>query len=308
VNSAETTTGKLFGRLWGPLSDEHFEQSVELFFRRAEANGFDTRSLEGRVCLDAGSGSGRYSVALAISGARVYALDTSAEGIREARRRVNERATIVFTRGSVLALPFANETFDFVWSAGVIHHTPDMFGAIMEFRRVLRTNARLFLLVYGWRGLRWKAIKSLRPILADLGFTMVDEAMRSLGLPANNRKHFADDLLVPIQTLTRYADLESMLVESGFSEIDRWTGETFDHEASVESQIGDIKKLAAICRAIRVIARSSQEIYLAEMCVEIADLYVSACRAVIEDVRLSEAEKTQIVIGEGNHRVVATAN
>lgn len=65
----ELETGELFGGLWKPLSDEHFRDSVELFTKRAIANKFDLNWLKQKKCLDAGCGSGRYSVALALHGA-----------------------------------------------------------------------------------------------------------------------------------------------------------------------------------------------------------------------------------------------
>ena len=59
---------------------------MELFTKRAHANNFDLEWLKGKTCLDAGCGSGRYSVALAVHGAKeITAVDVSATGLETAR-------------------------------------------------------------------------------------------------------------------------------------------------------------------------------------------------------------------------------
>lgn len=204
-------------------------------------------------------------------------------------------------------MPLRDESFDFVWSAGVIHHTSDMDLAISEFRRILRPGGRLFLLVYGTGGLRWKAVKSLRPIVRDLGQEFVDRAIKGAKLPANNRKHWLDDLFVSIQTLTSFYDLQSMLLSNRFSSIQRWVGNTFDHESSVESLLLDLEKLFAICQRAVVIARPGIESVLSNISIKIAGAYLDLARDVLSDQQLSAQQKRQIVIGEGNLRVIASA-
>ena len=200
MSSTENVTGSLFGGLWGHLSDEQFKQSVDLFRKRAVANNFDLEWIKGKCCLDAGCGSGRYSVALAAHGAsKVKAIDISETGLREAARRCSEISNIEFEKCSTLDLPFPDESFDLVWSAGVIHHTTDFDKALFEISRVTKKGGKMFLLIYGSGGLRWKAIKSLRPIVADLGKEFISRAIFEAGLPENNHKHFMDDLFVPIQ-------------------------------------------------------------------------------------------------------------
>lgn len=125
-NDLESQTGDLFGSLWSSLSDDQYRDSVDLFTKRAMANQFDLDWLKGKDCLDAGCGSGRYSVALALHGvASVTAVDISDSGLKEASRRAKDFPQISFQQASVLDLPFDDATFDFVWSAGVIHHTLD---------------------------------------------------------------------------------------------------------------------------------------------------------------------------------------
>ena len=306
VGRVESDTAALFGELWTKLSDAQFKHSVELFTKRALANDFDLAWLRGRRCLDAGCGSGRYAVAMALHGAgEITAVDISEAGLAEARKRAAAFPRITFRRASVLDLPFADGAFDFVWSAGVIHHTADFQGALRELSRVTRDDGKLFLLVYGAGGLRWQAIKALRPLATALGQPCIDAAITDAGLPANNRKHFLDDLFVPIQTLTRWPDLEADLQRVGFRTVTRWTGETFDQEASPEAQRADLDKLLRIMTGAAGRARTPVERHLSAIGRDIAARYVEAADAVMADPALSPAERHDIVIGEANHRLVA---
>ncbi len=45
-------------------------------------------------------------------------------------------------------LPFANESFDVVYSNGVLHHTPDTAGAVREIHRVLRPGGQVRVMLY----------------------------------------------------------------------------------------------------------------------------------------------------------------
>ena len=149
-NHIENTTGALFGSLWKDLSSDQFKESVELFTKRAQANNFDLEWLQGKTCLDAGCGSGRYSVALALHGAReITAVDVSSSGLETAKENAKEFDQIQFQQASVLDLPFPNESFDLVWCAGVLMITSDFDKGLTELTRVLKPNGKLFLLVYG---------------------------------------------------------------------------------------------------------------------------------------------------------------
>ena len=50
-------------------------------------------------------------------------------------------------------LPYENNYFDFVYSFGVIHHTPDINSAVNEIHRVLKPGGRAVIMIYarGWK-------------------------------------------------------------------------------------------------------------------------------------------------------------
>ncbi len=307
MTELERNTGHLFGNLWSQLKDDQFKASVELFRKRAIENKFDLNWLKDKHCLDAGCGSGRYSVAMSLHGARsIKAIDISESGLLEAKKRATKFDNIKFSKASVLDLPFENSTFDFVWCAGVIHHTLNFDKALSELTRVLKKNGKLFLLVYGAGGLRWKAIKSIRPIVRELSFNFLDKAMSETGLPENNRKHFLDDLFVPIQKLTSYVEIKKKLLALNFNKIERWTGNTFDQENDVLSLLDDLQKIQLISEKCLSISTRANQTYLSKLMLEISTSYVKNTQSIIKDKTMSKTETDNLVIGERNLRIIAS--
>ncbi|MBO8217711.1 class I SAM-dependent methyltransferase [Prochlorococcus marinus] len=304
-NIAEQT-GLLFGSCWPEFTKKQYEESVNLFTKRALANNFDLKWIEGKYCLDAGCGGGRYSVALSAHGAKkIIAMDISKTGIKEASERTKDISNISYVNASVLDIPFQANEFDFVWSAGVIHHTTDFNKALSELSRVNKSGGKLFLLIYGSGGLRWKAIKSLRPIVVDLGDNFLSNAIDEAGLPANNKYHFRDDLTVPIQKLTSKKEIIELLKLNNYENIERWEGETFDHESSCEKSLDDLRKQLIVCKAMIDISTTPLENCLSKLCYEISQNYVNFSEQTILDKNLTEAQKKEIIIGQGNHRITA---
>lgn len=94
--------------------------------------------------LDAGCGTGLLTVALlkALDNpVRITAIDLSSPSILTARKAVQENAgredKVWFTQANVLALPFANNSFDFVVTSGVLEYVP-LSDGLGELARVLK--------------------------------------------------------------------------------------------------------------------------------------------------------------------------
>jgi SAM-dependent methyltransferase len=102
-----------------------------------------SRDGSGRL-LDAGCGSGGNLVRLARLGLRAEGVDIAAPAVEACRER-----GLPVVRGSLLALPFADRSFDAVTSFDVIYHSwvPDDAAAVAELVRVLRPGGLLLVRV-----------------------------------------------------------------------------------------------------------------------------------------------------------------
>jgi ubiquinone/menaquinone biosynthesis C-methylase UbiE len=112
---------------------------------------YSPEEVRGKSVLDAGCGTGIFSVIFARNGAgRVTGIDISAGSLETAKSLKAKFAVdnAEFRLQDMLRLPFADGSFDIVWAWGTVHHTTDPFRAISELIRVLRPGGSLFLAVY----------------------------------------------------------------------------------------------------------------------------------------------------------------
>jgi glycosyltransferase involved in cell wall biosynthesis len=99
--------------------------------------------------LDAGCGISTDGLRFARAGARYTGLDLSPVAVELASRRFElEGLEGRFVQGSIVDLPFDDESFDLVYSHGVVHHVPQTRRAVAEFHRVLRPGGTALVMVY----------------------------------------------------------------------------------------------------------------------------------------------------------------
>lgn len=98
------------------------------------------------LILDAGGGTGRWSISMARKGCRVSLLDVSEGMLAQAQRKVKEEKLqdrVTVTRGSILSLCFRKETFDLVFCEHALFLFPDPNEVVRALARVLKRNAVL---------------------------------------------------------------------------------------------------------------------------------------------------------------------
>jgi SAM-dependent methyltransferase len=109
--------------------------------------GLDPATLAGARVLDGGCGMGRYLRVAAESGARVVGMDLSGAVIA-ARDLTREFPAVSVTKGDLLRPPFAEGSFDHIYSLGVLDHTPDPRRAFLALARLLKPGGRIVIWVY----------------------------------------------------------------------------------------------------------------------------------------------------------------
>lgn len=105
--------------------------------------------IAGKDVLEIGAGTGVHARLLAQAGANLSAVDLTPTAVELTRKRLAEHGLDADVReADAEHLPFADASFDFVWSWGVIHHSESTEKVAAEIARVLRPGGTLALMVY----------------------------------------------------------------------------------------------------------------------------------------------------------------
>jgi len=140
-----------FGYEWTELYPEHghstpewqAERDIFLEYTRTVPSDF-----RGKLVLDGGCGNGRYAKLANDWGATVVAVDISS-AVEIASANLAERSGIDVVQADLFHLPFKPNTFDIVYSVGVLHHTPDAHGAFRAMQPLVKPGGFFSIFMHG---------------------------------------------------------------------------------------------------------------------------------------------------------------
>jgi ubiquinone/menaquinone biosynthesis C-methylase UbiE len=136
----------------GASLEEQFQTHSEARYRLEPYIRPFARFSDGREndVLEIGVGMGADHVEWARSGPKTLTgIDLTPEAIRRTRQRLNVYGLVSDLReADAEALPFPDDSFDIVYSWGVMHHSPNTMTAFSEAHRVLRAGGTLRAMIY----------------------------------------------------------------------------------------------------------------------------------------------------------------
>jgi SAM-dependent methyltransferase len=138
-----------FGFEWNRFNRTQLDSDVsnesEEAFR--VKTGLTPSDIKGKLVLDVGCGMGRFSDVVSRWGGQVVGIDLSL-AVDAAYRNIGRRAEVQIAQANVFELPFRPETFDVIFSIGVLHHTPDTRAAFEQLPRLLKPGGKIAIWVY----------------------------------------------------------------------------------------------------------------------------------------------------------------
>ncbi|BBL69926.1 class I SAM-dependent methyltransferase [Methylogaea oryzae] len=112
-----------------------------------QKTGFTPEKLKGALVLDAGVGAGRYCDIASRWGANVVGVDLSF-AVESSSVTFQDRSNVWIAQADIGNLPFAPGTFDYIFSIGVLHHTPDTKLYFQRLVPLLKPGGRISIWVY----------------------------------------------------------------------------------------------------------------------------------------------------------------
>jgi SAM-dependent methyltransferase len=127
------------------------------------------------VGFDLGCGSGRWAKCVAPRVGRLHCIDPSEKALEVARRNLEGLDNCEFHDASVDAIPLEDDSMDFGYSLGVLHHVPDTAAGISACAAKLKGGAPLLVYLYyrfdnrpAWYRALWRLSDGLRHIICRL--------------------------------------------------------------------------------------------------------------------------------------------
>ena len=176
--NVDVKTVEGFGEEWSRFDQTGMPETElnEQFDRYFAVFPFDSlpETAEG---FDLGCGSGRWAKVMARKVGRLHCIDASAEALAVAKKNLAQTANVEFHHATVAEIPLADDSMDFGYSLGVLHHIPDTAEGIRSCVRKIKRSAPFLVYLYyafdnrpAWFRAVWKISEVFRRAISKLPF------------------------------------------------------------------------------------------------------------------------------------------
>jgi 2-polyprenyl-3-methyl-5-hydroxy-6-metoxy-1,4-benzoquinol methylase/uncharacterized protein YbaR (Trm112 family) len=160
-DARQVETALSFGYEWSRFP-QMYEEWNQTFLNYMQPHG--PEFFGGKRVLDAGCGSGRFSYYAAKYGAEVWSIDLG-PAVEVAHRNTESAGQVQVIQADLYDPPFAEESFDFIYSIGVLHHLPQPEAAFQNLVRFLKPGGEIQVYLY-WKPERQPVKRTLLALVS----------------------------------------------------------------------------------------------------------------------------------------------
>ncbi len=168
-----------FGNEWSEYnqskSDLNLEKAFEQYFSIFPKHVLHDQS----VGFDAGCGSGRWAKYIAPKVKYLYCFDPSSKALDIAKQNLSQYKNCFFECSSINQVSITENSMDFGYCLGVLHHIPDTKRALSACVSKLKKGSPLLVYLYYrfdnkpiWFKFIWRLSDSLRKVISILPFSI----------------------------------------------------------------------------------------------------------------------------------------
>lgn len=178
MDNIDNKTVSGFGDEWARYDQSVMssEELTELFGRYFKIFPWE-KLPENAVGFDMGCGSGRWAKLVADNVGVLHCIDASDKALAVAKTNLKDKKNCKFHLASVDDLPFKNNSVDFGYSLGVLHHIPNTPKALESCVQKIKPGGIFLLYIYyafdnrpKWFRWIWKFSESFRYVIARMPY------------------------------------------------------------------------------------------------------------------------------------------
>jgi ubiquinone/menaquinone biosynthesis C-methylase UbiE/uncharacterized protein YbaR (Trm112 family) len=124
------------------------KESEETFRKKT---GFNLKKLTDKLVLDVGCGAGRFMEVVEKCSGEIVGIDLSFS-VDAAFKNLGFKENVHIIQADVFDLPFKEEVFDYIYSIGVLHHTPNTEKAFKCLPKFLKNEGEIAIWIYSNEG------------------------------------------------------------------------------------------------------------------------------------------------------------